>query len=86
MKTIIVHIEGGVVQSVSSDDPAALKDVRVVLLDYDVQGAQDGTYPIRQSGGTISQAFVTGWSIVSVDTAVAESIEAVEAGGLPPGN
>lgn len=35
---ILVHIDGGIVQSVSSDSPL---DAEVVVIDYDVEGADE---------------------------------------------
>ncbi len=55
---ILVHIEGGLVQSVSSD---VLQDVEVVVVDYDTEGCDaDEIYSIPQSDdpSDTSEAFI----------------------------
>lgn len=52
---VVVGVEGGVVQGVSATHPG----VEVLVLDYDIDGADDGTYAsVPQVGGEPSDAFL----------------------------
>jgi hypothetical protein len=55
---ILVHLEGGLVQSVVSDDPAMIGK-RFVVIDYDTEGADiDECSMIEQGDGTMADAVV----------------------------
>lgn len=48
---LFVTIEGGICQGVCSPTPEALKNVKVVLIDYDTDGAEPGDLtPVKQRG------------------------------------
>lgn len=53
---LAVHVEGGCVQGVSSNDPDALAGVGVILLDFDNEGeAVEGSFALKyQDGGAVT--------------------------------
>ena len=56
--SILVHVEGGLVQAVVSDDPAMIGK-RFVVIDYDTEGADtDECSMIEQGDGTMADAIV----------------------------
>jgi len=56
---LVVHVEGGAVQSVLSERDAGT-DVDVYILDYDTDGISDNALTgITQSDGSVSEAIVT---------------------------
>ncbi len=57
--TLGVVVEGGMIQSVVSDNPLALAAVDVVVIDYDTDDADETTlYQVRQGDGSLSTAHV----------------------------
>ena len=44
---VAVHVEGGVVQGLSSNDPDALADVRFLLIDYDCEPEDAGVFDVK---------------------------------------
>lgn len=54
---VAVHVEGGIVAGVSSNNPAALAGVEFLLLDYDTEGADDNElFAVRYLDNESSQA------------------------------
>jgi hypothetical protein len=61
---LYIVIEGGCVQSVCSDDPAAFAGVEVVVIDYDTEGADAADItPVCQGDGTSEPAIVGRWGV-----------------------
>ena len=57
---IVIHLEGGLVQSVSSDTEL---DAEVVVLDYDTEGVEpEELHPVPQSGSLTDtqDAYISG--------------------------
>ena len=49
---LAIHVEGGCVQGVSSNDPAALEGVAVILLDFDNEGEPvEGSFSLQYHDG-----------------------------------
>jgi hypothetical protein len=78
---LAIIVEGGVVQSIISDDPEALATAidDILLVDYDTDGALDSeTTPVDQGDGTTARAFVSRWGFVSkADIPLAELAESI---------
>jgi len=56
--TVLIVVEGGVIQDVIADKPAAVG--RVLVIDYDTEGADAGdVVEVIQSGGDTSEALVS---------------------------
>ncbi len=41
MSKLYIHVEGGSVQGVESDDPDAFKNIQVFVVDHDVEGMDE---------------------------------------------
>ncbi len=55
--TLAVVVSGGVVQAIVSDEPQMLQDVRIVLVDYDVEDEDCGSIKeILQPDGSVVRA------------------------------
>lgn len=56
MPKLFITIEGGIVQSVTSDSP-----IEIVKIDYDTEGSgpEDGVVELDQGGGRTASAFVS---------------------------
>ena len=69
---IVVTLNGGLVQGISTDDPK-LVGHEVVVIDYDVEGAApDEVDQIPQGGGETQDAAVSGHEIGVLYGAIAE--------------
>jgi hypothetical protein len=66
MPAIYVAIEGGIVQSVSTDIPG-LAGIQYVVIDYDIEGADeddcDDVVDVVQIGGKVEQAVLGGGEV-----------------------
>ncbi len=62
---LLIVIEGGIVQDIVSPDPELFRDVEVISIDYDTEGAcPEDVFQIEQSEGDVSTAYC-GWRDVT---------------------
>lgn len=75
--TIIVHLEGGLVQTISSNNPA-LQGLRVVVVDYDVEGCDPSEIvEVEQPGGRLEEAFVREDEVVETEINLPRLLESI---------
>ena len=71
--TIIIDVSGGVVQSAVATAP-----VNAILIDYEDDGREENVYPIPQSDGSTSNAWVGGANCEVDPARVAEIVQALK--------
>jgi hypothetical protein len=64
--TIGITLEGGLVQGVWSETPDALRNVRVVVVDYDTEGADEDEITREEAGA--DGAILGEWHVARADT------------------
>lgn len=72
--TLVVTMEGGLVQSVNADRP--VDGLSVVIVDYDTEGTDDCDEVEQPDGGTAS-ACVTEWGISPIHPVILKSINEI---------
>lgn len=72
--TLAITMEGGIIQAIHSDNPARLKNVSVINIDFDVDCAEEGSTLIvpRLDGKEGDAAYVNEYSINQSDVDLAE--------------
>lgn len=64
MAKLAIIMEGGLIQSVVSDDPGAITLDDLLVIDYDTEGCDDADISeIRQEDGTFAKAYVSHFDI-----------------------
>lgn len=59
MATIAIVMEGGVIQSVVSDNPSLVPaNIIIKVIDYDVEGRDSRLHVVPQDDGTLAEALV----------------------------
>ena len=62
--TLIIVLQGGLVQDVVSDNPAFFDKVNITVIDYDTDNAEaDDTVEVEQEDGSYGEAFVSERSV-----------------------
>lgn len=62
--TLAIVCEGGLVQDIVSDQPGRFLGIKVMVIDYDVEGADlDRLSAVSQHDGTDADAYVTKWEV-----------------------
>ena len=72
--TIIIDLSGGVVQSAVATQP-----IDAILIDYEDADREENVYPIPQSDGSTSNAWVGGTTCEVDPARVAEIVQALKA-------
>lgn len=73
---LIIVLEGGMVQSVVSDQPENFGDVEIMTLDYDTDGASDGTtIKVPDGRGGFDHACLGGYDIEPIAPDVLRTIK-----------
>ena len=73
---IVITVEGGLVQGVSSDDPK-LVGAEVVVIDYDAEGADpDEVEKVPQGGGETAEATLGCHEVGALHAPVAKYLKA----------
>lgn len=56
---LVIIMDGGIIQNVLSPNPEALKDLKLTVVDYDVEGCSPDTLSeVKQSDGRWEDAFI----------------------------
>lgn len=56
---LVIIMDGGVIQNVLSPNPEALKDLKLTVVDYDVEGCSPDTLSeVKQFDGRWEDAFI----------------------------
>jgi hypothetical protein len=66
-KHLVVTVDGGLIQCIVSNDPAFFKEnVEITVVDFDVEGAEVGSYETINTGGDdATPACVSSWEVES---------------------
>lgn len=65
---LVIIMDGGIIQEVLSPNPEALKDLKLTIVDYDVEECSDDTLSqVKQSNGGWQDAFIFNPSIEQLE-------------------